>query len=297
MKKQYLKYVLILSAAIFLASCKEDGLDPTSVITVDSREYNEFDEWLEANYMEPYNIEFKYRYEMNETNYNYYTIPAEYKFAVQMAHLVKYLCIDTYDEVAGITFTRSYFPKLFVLMGEWEYLNNGTYILGTAEGGKKIILTGINWLPTYIRTADNLNEYYIKTIHHEFTHILNQNVDYPKDFAMVTADSYLADSWSSEPYKSSHLKRGFITDYAQESDTEDFAEMLSTFVTHDAAWWDSQLLLAGDGAASISAKLDIVKAYMQDAFGINLERVRDVVLRRQNDVMTGLVDLNDLTID
>ena len=295
--KRILIYTATLAALLLCtASCKEEALDPQSVITVDEAEMNDFDLWLQVNFMEPYNIEFKYRYEMNETNYNYYTIPADYNLAVKMAHLVKYLCIDTYDEVAGPVFTRSYFPKMFILLGEWEYLNNGTYILGTAEGGKKIILTGINWLPTYLRTASNLNEYYIKTIHHEFTHILNQNVDYPKDFAMVTADGYVADSWSSEPYKSGHLKRGFISDYAQQSDTEDIAEMLSEFVTHDEKWWNKQVETAGEGGASISTKLDILKAYMQDSFGIDLEQVRKVVLRRQNDVMTGLVDLDDISL-
>ena len=90
-----------------------------------------------------------------------------------MAHLVKYLCLESYDEVAGIDFTRNYFPKMIFTIGEWEYRNNGTIILGTAESGKKILLTGVNYLDTYKSSPAALNHYYFKTIHHEFTHILN----------------------------------------------------------------------------------------------------------------------------
>jgi hypothetical protein len=35
-----------------------------------------------------------------------------------MAHILKYLCMETYDEVAGIEFTRANFPKMFYLIGE-----------------------------------------------------------------------------------------------------------------------------------------------------------------------------------
>ena len=213
-----------------------------------------------------------------------------------MAHLVKYLCIETYDEIAGITFTRRYVPKMFFLTGEWEYRNNGTIILGTAEGGKKIFLAGVNLLPQYMKTAEDLNHFYIKTIHHEFTHILNQNVDFPVDFSMITGTGYVADSWSDAPYNREYLKNGFITDYAQHSDTEDFAEMLSEFITHDQAWWDGQIAKAGEKGELINAKLDIVRNYMHDSFNIDIEELRATVLRRQDDVFSGQVDLHSIEI-
>ena len=161
---------------------------------------------------------------MNESDMNYFTIPAEYEYSIVMAHLVKYLCVETYDEVAGISFTRKYFPKMFFLTGEWEYRNNGTIILGTAEGGKKIFLAGINLLKEtleegygdfYGNPEESLNHYFIKTIHHEFTHILNQNKDYPVEFKSITGTGYVADSWNEEPYESHHLEYGFITDSAR----------------------------------------------------------------------------------
>ena len=265
---------------------------------------NDFDKWLEVNYMQPYNIDFKYRYEMNESDMNYFTIPASYESSVIMAHLVKYLCIEAYDEVAGITFTRTYFPKMFFLTGEWEYRNNGTIILGTAEGGKKIFLAGVNLLPQVMAggyggmedPVEALNHYYIKTIHHEFTHILNQTKDFPVEFATITGSGYVADSWNEEPYESEHLKYGFITDYSQYSEDEDFAEMLSEYVTHSQEWWDKQIEEAGDAGQYIEAKKDIVKNYMLDTFNIDIDVLRATVLRRQNEVWQGKVILDSVDI-
>lgn len=296
MKRYILHTAVILAALAAASSCVKDTLNENSVITVSETKKNDFDKWLEANFLLPYNIDFKYRFEMNESDMNYFTIPADYEYSIVMAHLVKYLCVETYDEVAGITFTRSYFPKMFFLTGEWEYRNNGTIILGTAEGGKKIFLAGVNLLPQYMHTAEDLNHYYIKTIHHEFTHILNQTVDFPVDFSMITGTGYVADSWSDAPYNREFLQNGFITDYAQHSDTEDFAEMLSEYITHDQKWWDEQIAKAGEKGHLINAKLDIVRTYMQDSFNIDIDVLRATILRRQEDVFNGYVDLHSIEI-
>lgn len=295
------KFIIYLAAAALsaavLASCRKDTLRPDSVIKVESAPKNDFDKWLDDNYVKPYNIEFKYRYEMNESDMDYYTVPADYDEAIIMAHLVKYLCIDTYDEVAGVEFTRAYFPKMFFLIGEWEYINNGNFILGTAEGGKKIFLSGVNYLNDCLEMGpEALNYFYIKTIHHEFTHILNQTKDYPTDFARITGSGYVADSWSEPPFNTEYLQNGFISDYAQKADEEDFAEMLSIYVTNTEEYWQEQLDEAGDSAQYITAKLDIVRDYMATVWSIDIDRLRSTIIRRQNDVTDGKVDLNDITV-
>ena len=298
MKKYIAYFSAIVLSAMFISACQEDPLSPESVITVETVPQNDFDKWLDANFVDPYNIDFKYRYEMNESDLNYYTVPAAYDEAIIMAHLVKYLCIDTYDEVAGIDFTRNYFPKMFFLIGKWEYRNNGTFILGAAEGGKKILLSGINYLNDVLDMgADALNHYYIKTIHHEFTHILNQTKDFSTEFGQITGSGYVADSWSEAPYNTEYLKNGFISSYAQHSDTEDFAEMLSIYVTNPQSYWDEQLKTAGNTSAElITSKLDLVRDYMKTAWSIDIDELRSTILRRQNDVIKGKIDLEDLTI-
>ena len=299
--------MMLAGAAFSLTACDGDDSDDISsqtIITADKVEQTPLDKWLEVNFLQPYNIEIKYRYEYNETAGDYYTVPAAYEQAVEMAHIVKYSCVEAYDEIAGIDFTRQYFPKMFFFEGEWHYMNNGNYELGTAEGGKKIFLLGLNYLDEYKNSLFTLNYYYLKTIHHEFTHILNQTIDYPATFQLITGTGYVADSWSSDQWNSGYLQRGFISAYAQHSDAEDFAETMSMYVTNTPEQWEAWMQDAegtedepSDGRQYIESKLDIVRAYMRDNFNIDLDELRDVVLRRENDIISGKVDLSDVSID
>lgn len=291
-------YILtaMLAAAPFLVSCEQDNPDrDNSIIVVNKKDRTPFDDWLDAYFVHPYNIQFKYRYQMDESTLSYTSIPADYNAAIMMAHIVKFMCIDTYDEVAGIDFTRRYFPKMFFLMGEWEYKNNGTMILGTAESGRKIKLAGINYLPGYARDPGQLNHYYLKTIHHEFTHILNQTKDFPVKFSQITPESYVTDSWNDTD--SDYLRRGFISKYSQHSDREDFAEMMSMYITNSPERWESWLNTAGDsGRSFLESKLDIVRDYMDNSFGIDLDELRSVILRREEELASGQVDIESLDI-
>ena len=312
--KKLIYSITIVLAALAASSSQRDVIEPESVIKDSTVEMNDFDRWLEVNFLKPYNIEFKYRYALNESDMGYYTVPADVNSSVIYAHLVKYLCIDTYDEIAGVTFTRSYFPKMFFLIGTWEYRNNGSIVLGTAEAGKKIMLAGVNELPLvfqYYEGAeldDYLNTYYIKTIHHEFTHILNQTKAFSDSFKQITSATYVADAcFDTDNY---WRGRGYITAYAQSEPREDFAELLSEYVTHNAAWWAQQIADASketaevrktdpsaqDGATLIESKIDIVRNYMQDSWNIDIDVLRDIINRRMADVVAGKVDLNTVEI-
>ncbi len=300
--KRYIQYFAIAAAMVVaLASCQQEKLNPESVIKDSRAEETEFDKWLDAKLLGPYNIQIKYRYELMETNLAYWSTPADYAQSIVYAHLVKYLCVDTYDEVAGTNFTCSYFPKLFFLEGTFHYDNNGSMILGTAEGGRKIFLGGVNFLNTYLKDAQEkqdpgtLNEFYFKTIHHEFTHILNQTKDFTRDYQMVSGTDYVLAAWNST-HASDYLQMGFISQYSQHSDKEDFAEMLSTYVINTPEQWAEWMEQAGtEGAAKINRKLEYVRNYMLDAWGIDLDDLRRVILRRTNDVLANRVNLTDLT--
>ena len=297
MKKLIYYSLALVVGALTLVACTKDDLSSNSVIAVSKTNQNDFDKWLDANFVQPYNIVFAYRYQDIETDPNYYSVPARYADAVILAHILKYTCIEAYNEVAGPQFTRAYFPKLFYLTGEWLYRNNGTFELGTAEGGKKIYLHGTNYLTTYMKNEATLNEFYLKTIHHEFTHILNQTKNYDEGFQLITGTTYLADAWSSEEGERGYLERGYISDYSQHSHKEDFAEMLSIYVTNTPEQWNKWMNEAGEeGKALIDQKLVIVRTYMRDAWNIDIDKLRSSILSREADVVNGNIDLEDLTI-
>lgn len=289
---KYIKYLSVMLAAFLLVSCGEEKLDPNSQILDSNVEMNEFDEWLVDNYVTPYNIEFIYRMEYIESDMNYYLVPAQYEKSVQIAKLMIHLCLQAYDEVTGDKeFIRTYFPKMIHIIGSAAYRNNGTMVLGTAEGGLKITLYMINSLQL---DPDYLNEYYFHTMHHEFAHILHQTKPYSSDFEMISGTEYVKDTWN-DAFKSDAdaQQHGFITPYAASEANEDFVELLSTYITNTPKFWSDMLKTAGkDGSAIIEQKFDIVYNYMKNTWGIDLNDLRDVILKRQGEI--DQLDLDNL---
>lgn len=289
---KYIKYLSVMLAAFLLVSCGEEKLDPNSQILDSNVEMNEFDEWLVDNYVTPYNIEFIYRMEYIESDMNYYLVPAQYEKSVQIAKLMIHLCLQAYDEVTGDKeFIRTYFPKMIHIIGSAAYRNNGTMVLGTAEGGLKITLYMINSLQL---DPDYLNEYYFHTMHHEFAHILHQTKPYSSDFEMISGTDYVKDTWNDAFKNDADAQQhGFITPYAASEANEDFVELLSTYITNTPKFWSDMLKTAGkDGSAIIEQKFDIVYNYMKNTWGIDLNDLRDVILKRQGEI--DQLDLDNL---
>lgn len=177
--------------------CAKDEPDASRPIisTLTQSQDNDLDRWLEAYYLKPYNIALEYRLRDNETDMDYRLAPVDYTQAVRFAHLVKHFCLEAYDEVTGSRdFIRKLFPKTLQLIGSYNYTVTGNVTLGQAEGGRKIVLYGINNLN--MADADALDLVF-HTIHHEFGHIQNQTKPFPVAFRQVTASGYVAQSWSS----------------------------------------------------------------------------------------------------
>jgi substrate import-associated zinc metallohydrolase lipoprotein len=294
------------------AACSKDNLSSESVITVDKNVSNTpFDKWLVENFQTPYNITIDWRWNENEIMLGNYTIPADYNSAIILAHILKHCCLEAYDEAAGINFTRHNFPKQLVFIGSWQYNNNNSRTLGTAEGGRKIWLLGVNEVLLNINSIAKLNKEYLKTMHHEFQHILNQTTPYSTAYKELTKTTYLADSWSTSPNNVGYLQRGYISDYAQKNDKEDFAEIYSIYVTSTEETWQSlidQSIIVTENANGTTTydytyrdillkKLDIVRNYMLKTWHVDMDVMRKVLHRRTKDIVDGKVDLTDLTIN
>ena len=275
-------FVAAMTSAAFI-SCSKDELSSTSVIKDAQTEQNAFDRWIETNYTKPYNIALLYRMEDIESDMNYNLAPAEYEKAIKIAVLTRHLCLQAYDEVTGNTdFIRANFPKLLHLIGSAAVRNNNTEVIGTAEGGAKITLYKVNALD--INNMAHMNEYFFRTQHHEFGHILNQKKPYSTDFKTISSADYVGDSWNTSSLTQA-LQKGFITPYASSSDGEDFVELISIYVTSTADDWAARLNTAGTtGKPIIDSKFEIVKSYMQNSWGIGIDSLRNVVQRRQGTV-------------
>ena len=287
--------IFVALATLSLWSCSEEDLDPNSIFggTETGTVPNEFDTWLLENYTEPYNIEFKYRFEDKETDDTYNLVAAEYNRSIALAKFTKYLWLESYEELLGPDFIRTYCPRLLFLVGSPAYNSDGSVVLGTAEGGLKITLYNVNSISLTSINVQNLNEWYFKTMHHEFAHILHQTKNYPTEFNEITPSGYQPTGWVNVDEQQA-LDMGFVSPYASSETQEDFVEIIAIYVTNTPEYWDNMLSRASEeGRGYINQKLEIVKNYMTTTWGIDVDALRDIVQRRSQEVAQW--DVNDLT--
>ena len=279
------------------SSCSDEDLNPVSVFdSVTKEEKNEFDNWLEENYRKVYNIDFKYRYSDKESDLAYNVTPAEFDKSKALAILVKHIWLEAYAEAAGIDFMKSYVPRIIQLTGSYKWNTNGSQVLGTAEGGLKIMFYGVNELDIdnprintenpyeshQVRPID-MNYWFFHTMHHEFCHILTQKKEYDISFRAISAANYHATDWINLQDKRV-AKEGFVTSYAASEYNEDFAELYATYITNTPEGWQLIIDAAGDaGTAILNQKLDLMKEYFKNSWNINLDTLRNIVLRRSGE--------------
>lgn len=305
--KTLFKYSLILLALATVASCNKDELSPTSVILDSLTPETEFDQWLEVNYREPYNIRYLYRYEDIESDMDYDLVPADELCSRILAKLLQYLWLDAYNAVADEHFLKENAPRVIAIIGSGAYNTNGTLQLGTAEGGLKITFYVTNWLLSYGFVTieynngedesegytvtdldmDSINTYYLRTMHHEFGHILNQNKSYPTDFNTISQGDYVA-QWNSLT-DSQARQMGFVSAYASSGAGEDFVEVLSYYIASSDTDWQAILSEAGtSGAEIINRKLTMVSDYMEDSWNIDLDELRSELNTRYSEAVTAI---------
>lgn len=282
MKKWHI-YPLALLLIVLSASCSNDEPDGESIFSTEEVQRNDFDKWLLENYVGNYNIDFKYRMEDIETDYTHNLVPADFNLSVKLAKIVKHVWLESYDEAAGIDFTRANAPKIIHVVGS-AYWDDNQYTLGTAEGGLKVTLYLGNWLdPT--NTAQ-LNKYYFKTMHHEFAHILHQKKTYPVEFNEITNGTYSPTGWINRTL-AEVAPLGYVTPYASSEPVEDIAEITATYLTYTDAQWAEVWAAAGDtGTPLIQQKIEIMKNYMKTSWGIDVDLLRNIISRRCNEIST-----------
>ena len=293
MKKIY-SLVLAAIVALSVTSCSNDDPKDDTIFPTTTTANDPFDKWLEANYTYPYNVDFKYKMEDVYSDMKYHLVPADSAKSAKLAIITKFLWFDAYAECVGPDFVKANVPRIIHLIGSPAYNSGqGTMVLGTAEGGLIVTLYMVNKLTNQMLTDyDTMNEYYFHTMHHEFTHILNQKKPYSENFQHITESGYIRGDWYRKNQRMANTQ-GFVTPYAMSEAREDFAEMLSVYVTTPPSGWQKIMTTAGKkGAPLIQAKLDIVRNYMKESWNLDIDQLRDIVIRRASELNS--LNLNEL---
>jgi substrate import-associated zinc metallohydrolase lipoprotein len=311
MKKIYsaLFAVMIFSMSFFM-SCEGDMFtDSIFDTTVQGLDKNAFtyrlDSFLYENYSKKYNLEFIYKMRTEGSDLNYNLVPSTYTNAKKMAVLTKYLWFDAYDSVVSPYFLKEFGPRMIQLIGSPAYNPaNGTMILGLAEGGIKISLFRVNDLDP--GNVEEMNEFYFKTMHHEFAHILHQKKTYPKNFNLISSTHYTPFSWQDRN-DSVAASLGFVSDYAGCEAREDFVEVIANYIVKTDADWATILRVAAEGWEQIDPrrpeggatkltvdidgvkgdeiikqKLEICRTWLADMWNVDLDSLRAEVQSRQS---------------
>ncbi len=286
--KRIFKYAFTLSFSfIALLSCtKEETLNKDMVIFgLGGYEYEktETDNWLYDNFIVPFNMEVKYRFDPFELELNKTLVPVSEDKVIPIMNDVKSIWIEPYRALVGDAFIKTFSPKKYVLVGSPEY-NDETITLGQAEGGKKIVLFRMNWYNTDVKDDAEKQEQLeliqsmMKTVHHEFAHVLHQTVLYPEEYMNITPSGYTS-QWNNVDSEEA-LEKGFISSYACASPDEDFVEMISRILVYGREAFDAQVEEASalyakkslqyDPAKALRDKESIVISYLKSVWNIDL---------------------------
>ena len=279
----------VLSFCTFFTSCKkEDALgnvDNIPGLGGDTWASGPIDKWIYDTLTAPYNIGVKYKWDQFELN-NYFDktlVPPKEEQIIPVMSSIKKVWIDTYISEAGNLFFKTISPKFMVLVGSPIYVR-GAIVEGFAEGGRKIVLSNINnfrikGMPGYTTADTDVVIRMFHVIHHEYSHILDQNIKVPIEFSASSANSYTSDWLNISDNEA--LSEGFITPYAQSSKDEDWAEMVSLMLVQGKPWFDNLVnsinytgttangLTAEQARARLRQKETTVVSYFKQAWNID----------------------------
>lgn len=226
---------------LFFAACdKKEILPVQSQLDTTEPVMNSVDRWISDSLTTPYNIDVRYKWdEWNLSDMGKYNYPATPGHANILLHVLKHTWLDAYVETAGETFIKHNSPRQFTMFGGVDLTPNGTGgAWGQASGGINVLLFNVNALDESDLTDVRSLQSYAGLMHHEFTHILNQNVPFDEEnYQKITPEGYTA-QYHLIPANVSR-EEGFISSYARMNIMEDFAEMVSFLVTRSRTAWDA----------------------------------------------------------
>jgi substrate import-associated zinc metallohydrolase lipoprotein len=240
-----LKSLFPVLGLVLLFSCrKEDNLNVEDIpgLGGDTWAKGPIDQWLYDSLVKPYNIATKYKWDQFELDINKTIVPPKEEKIIPVMRSVKKVWMEPYIALGGELFFKTYSPKLVVLAGSANWELDGSITIGTAEGGRKIVLYLLNEfknrsMPDYVPSDSVILKQMFHVIHHEFGHILDQNIRRPLEFDAVGQGFYTADWINTNDVAA--RQDGFITAYASSSPFDDFVEMISLMLIEGRSGFSS----------------------------------------------------------
>ena len=289
------KLILIaLSLVVFATSCKKEdplgSVDNIPGLGGDTWTPGAIDKWIFDSLTVPYNIGVKYKWDQSELN-NFFDktlVPPDEDKVIPLLSSINKAWVNVYVQEAGQLFFKNISPKFFYIVGSPIYVR-GAIIVGIAEGGRKVVLSNVNdfrikGMPGYVLDDTvNVKEVFA-TIHHEYAHILDQNIKVPVEFSQSSAGSYTSDWLNLTPEAARN--EGFISQYSISAAVEDWAEMVSLMLVEGRDWFDQYVnginytgttpngTTAAVAKARLRQKEAVVVSYFKQAWNIDFRNLQ-----------------------
>ena len=270
-------YLIIAYFSIAICISCSNGSDSVGDSEIDTTPpiLNATDVYLRQTFVEPYNIEILYKWDINETDINRILHPPYESSVKPISNALLKAWIEPYNTVGGVDFIKNIAPRQFTFAGSFNFNpNSNTILLGLAEAGVKITLFNIDYLDY---TDINSIKEPLKTVQHEYTHILNQNVPINPFYGQINPENYTAQWFNRSDAFAREL--GYITAYGSSQETEDFAEMVSEMLTNSKSDFDAIVnsISNPNAKAIIRLKESLVVEYYQSNFGIDVYELQALI--------------------
>jgi len=286
MKKASKIFTGAMLVIVLLASCKKDDFTPLTTappgLGGDTWAKDSVDKFIYDSLTVPYNVSVNYRWLPGQLDFPYNIAPPDAANVIPVIKALLNVAYAPYNQQTGSTaFLRRYLPKNLQMAGSAEYLANGSILLGQAEGGTAMLLYQVNYYSRLKKDSAAFKQM-MHTMHHEFGHILHQNVLYP--IAFKTISTGYTGEWFNIADATARTQ-GFITAYAEAGPDEDFVEMISSMLAGgprgpSGGYDEYEALLTQTGGTTsagyqtIKQKEAVVVDYFQRVWNIDFYALR-----------------------
>jgi len=306
-------YSLLTLVCLGLISCDEDKLTYKEIL--EENTYNENDliqKYYKENFLDPFGSYVVYDYLDKYVDITKTGVPPRKDVLKPIGELIKTAWIQPYDVAAdkGAAFLHKYFPKEIILLGSSLRNSDGTVTLGIAESGVRMTFADVNSYNPKATPAQNQRwvARAFRTLHHEFTHIIDQNFRFdPQQFLELSGSGYTSPTSWTTLTNDQAVARGMVTPYATSAPAEDFAELLAYIITTPPEEFKKNYITqypcanfinpnhadynsvraesnyqtcrnVNAGRTILSKKYTIVQDYFKNTVGVDLLKVRDKFL-------------------
>jgi substrate import-associated zinc metallohydrolase lipoprotein len=308
MKKSIKFIILILTVSLFF-QCSSDSKNGTFVPPPTPDLSNPNDQYLYNNsgksLFEKYGTATRWKWNDNFITPTQRATPIQSDLVIPATKLVNHLWIGPYAATgkSGADFINSLFPAELVYIGSYIYVDDGSRLLGFAEGGARVTLLNLNSLDFQDRDwMSDPGGGILTTVHHEFSHIVHQKYGIPVGFNKISK-TYLGNNWTNNVSRDDAIKLGMVRNYATLNEFEDFCEIVSHVLAVDKVAFEKDFITQEDcskltnpddivncrelnaGRVLIKKKVDLVVDFYKNKFNVNLLTVRDTLQTRLDKVI------------